>query len=136
MSVSYLPVTTCSRQVRGMSCSPSSRWDNRDFCNKGKQELMVSNAGWQIELIPSRWAMIKFHFIITTICSIAGNDVCSLTSCAISVTMQCRKVHKFSFLFARCTALKKCLWTCKAKIVPILHFKPDTKLYEELLETV
>ena len=34
-----LPVTTCSRQVRGMSCSPSKRWDNLDFCGKGKNKL-------------------------------------------------------------------------------------------------
>ncbi len=33
-----VPVTTCSRQVRGMSCGPSRRWDNFDFCGKGKQQ--------------------------------------------------------------------------------------------------
>lgn len=32
-----IPVTTCSRQVRGMSCSPSRRWDSVDFCGKGKK---------------------------------------------------------------------------------------------------
>lgn len=32
-----IPVTTCSRQVRGMSCSPSRRWDSVDFCGRGKK---------------------------------------------------------------------------------------------------
>lgn len=33
-----IPVTTCSRQVRGMSCSPSRRWDSVDFCGEGKKQ--------------------------------------------------------------------------------------------------
>lgn len=33
-----IPVTTCSRQVRGMSCSPSRRWDSGDFCGRGKKQ--------------------------------------------------------------------------------------------------
>lgn len=37
MSAPDVPVTTCSRQVRGMSCSPSRRWDNLDFYSNGKQ---------------------------------------------------------------------------------------------------
>lgn len=36
-----VPVTTCSRQVRGMSYSPSRRWDSMDFCSTDKKQNRV-----------------------------------------------------------------------------------------------
>lgn len=41
MLTSDLPVTTCSKQVSGISCTPSSRWDSWDFCGQSKTTKRV-----------------------------------------------------------------------------------------------
>lgn len=56
------PVTTCSRQVRGMSCSSSRRWDNFVFCHRTNNRCQDSHLWTEL----SDWdcKMIKLYSLL------------------------------------------------------------------------
>lgn len=128
MSELSLPVTTWSRHVRGISCSPRRRWKSWVLCKGGNQKRLTSNqlccsynmsCCWLYSMPSSSdWAMIYFQFVIKpTICCSGENGFCFLISCATSM------IKKHSFLFARCIL-------CKIKVLCVFDdtkYKPCTK---------